>query len=216
MFGAQIEALGALTSVSTGDHTGHDSTQAIAASILATAPPRFALAGLSMGGSVALEILRQAPARVAKLALIDTEAGSVGEETRAGRLAFIEMARSGRFSEITRDHLLDRLIHPSRRAEPALVESIIAMAEATGPAAFIRQETAILTRPDYRALLASVACPTLVLVGDGDILTPPARAREMAARIPNARLEILPRCGHLSTLERPAETTALMKSWLLC
>ena len=186
----------------------------IARDILAAAPPRFALAGLSMGVSIALEVLYQAPARVARLALLDGRAALDDEETKADRRRYIEMARTGRFTEITRDHLLPRLIHPKRRADRALVQTILDMAEATGPEIFIRQETAILERADYRPFLPEIRCPTLVLVGADDAITPPPMAAEMAQAIAGARLEIVADCGHLSTLERPAETSALLESWL--
>ena len=186
----------------------------IARDILAAAPARFALAGLSMGVSIALELVRQAPARVTRLALLDGRAALDDDETKANRRSYIEMARTGRFTEITRDHLLPRLIHPKRLADRALVQTILDMAEATGPEIFIRQETAILERADYRPFLPEIRCPTLVLVGADDAITPPPMAAEMAQAIAGARLEIVADCGHLSTLERPAETSALLDSWL--
>jgi pimeloyl-ACP methyl ester carboxylesterase len=186
----------------------------IARDILAAAPARFALAGLSMGVSIALELVRQAPARVTRLALLDGRAALDDDETMANRRSYIKMARTGRFTEITRDHLLPRLIHPKRRADRALVQTILDMAEATGPEIFIRQETAILERADYRPFLPEIRCPTLVLVGADDAITPPPMAAEMAQAIAGARLEIVADCGHLSTLERPAETSALLESWL--
>ena len=124
------------------------------------------------------------------------------------------MARTGRFTEITRDHLLPRLIHPARLTDAALVQTIIDMAEATGPAAFIRQETALLEREDYTPLLPEIRCPTLVIVGEADAITPVPMVQAMAQQIPGARLEVIAGCGHLSTLECPAETTALLKAWL--
>ena len=186
----------------------------IARDILAGAPARFALAGLSMGVIIALELVRQAPARVARLALFDGRAVRDDEETKAGRRSYIDMARSGRFMEITPDHILARLIPPKRRGDRALVETILGMAEATGPEIFIRQETALLERADYRPLLPEIRCPTLVVVGADDAITPPPFAEEMARGIAGARLEIVADCGHLSTLERPAETSALLESWL--
>ena len=186
----------------------------IARDILAAAPARFALAGLSMGVSIALELVRQAPARVTRLALLDGRAALDDEETKADRRRYIEMAQSARFMEITRDHLLPRLIHPKRRSDRALTQTILDMAEATGPEIFIRQETAILERADYRPFLPEIRCPTLVLVGADDAITPPPMAAEMAQAIASARLEIVADCGHLSTLERPAETSASLESWL--
>jgi pimeloyl-ACP methyl ester carboxylesterase len=187
----------------------------IARDILAQAPQHFALAGLSMGVPIALEICRQAPSRVDRLALMDGRAQPDPEETRTRRRLYLEMARTGRFSEITPDHLLPLLIRPARRGDGALVRTILDMAEATGPAAFIRQETALLGRDDYRPVLAQIRCPTLIVVGDADARTPPPMSEEMADAIPGARLEVVADCGHLSTLERPQETTALLRDWLL-
>ena len=214
LFAPQIAALRGVTSISVADHTRHESMAGIASDILAAAPPRFALAGLSMGVIIALEILRQAPARVERLALLDGRAELDNAETRASRRSYLEMARTGRFTEITRDHLLPRLIHPARLTDAALVETIIDMAEATGPAAFIRQETALLEREDYTPLLPEIRCPTLVIVGEADAITPVPMVQAMAQQIPGARLEVIAGCGHLSTLECPAETTVRLKAWL--
>jgi pimeloyl-ACP methyl ester carboxylesterase len=214
LFAPQIAALRGVTSISVADHTRHESMAGIASDILAAAPPRFALAGLSMGVIIALEILRQAPARVERLALLDGRAELDNAETRASRRSYLEMARTGRFTEITRDHLLPRLIHPARLTDAALVQTIIDMAEATGPAAFIRQETALLEREDYTPLLPEIRCPTLVIVGEADAITPVPMVQAMAQQIPGARLEVIAGCGHLSTLECPAETTVLLKAWL--
>src|SRR5262249_21263167 len=126
-----------------------------------------------------------------------------------------EMAQSGRFMEITRDHLLLVLIRPEHRTDRALVQTILDMAEAIGPEAFIRQETALLTREDYRPLLPEIRCPTLVVVGEADASTPLPMAEEMAHGIPGARLEVVKESGHLTTLEQPEATTALLRDWLL-
>jgi pimeloyl-ACP methyl ester carboxylesterase len=214
LFAPQIAALGASAKIAVADHTKSNSVVGIARDILAMAPARFALAGLSMGVGIALEMVRQAPARVARLALLDGRAALDDEETKASRRSYIEMARSGRFMEITRDHILARLIHPKRRGDLALVETILGMAEATGPEIFIRQETALLECEDYRPFLLEIRCPTLVVVGTDDSITPPPMAEEMARGIAGARLEIVADCGHLSTLERPVETSALLESWL--
>jgi pimeloyl-ACP methyl ester carboxylesterase len=167
-----------------------------------------------MGVIIALELVRQAQARVTRLALLDGRAALDDEETKTSRRAYIEMARSGRFMEITRDHILARLIHPKRQGDRALVETILGMAAATGPEVFIRQESALLARADYRPFLPRIRCPTLIVVGADDAITPPPFAEEMARGIAGARLEVVADCGHLSTLERPAETSALLRAWL--
>ncbi|HSY86291.1 MAG TPA: alpha/beta fold hydrolase [Verrucomicrobiae bacterium] len=213
LFARQIAALRDVTSITIADHTRHDSMAGIARDILAAAPPRFALAGLSMGVIIAHEILRQAPGRVERLALLDGRAELDNADTRASRRSYLEMARSGRFMEITRDHILPKLIHPARLKDAALVQTIFDMAEATGPAAFLRQETALLDRDDYTALLPEIRCPTLVVVGEADAITPVPMVQRMAQAIPGARFEVIADSGHLTTLERPAETSALLKAW---
>ena len=166
-----------------------------------------------MGGYVALEILRAAPERVTRLALLATRATADTPEDRQRRSDLLALADRGQFKGVTRQ-LLPRLIHPERLEEEALTSVIFAMAESVGRAGFVRQQTAILDRADMRSLLPAIRCPTLVVVGRQDALTPPAMAMELAAGIPEARLEMLDSCGHLVTLERPAETNAALRRWL--
>lgn len=195
------------------DLTRHDSLEAMAASALAGAPEYFSLAGLSMGGYVAQEIMRQAPERVLRLALLDTSARPDTEEQRARRRGLIELAGKGEFKGVT-PRLLPLLLHPDHLADEALVDTVMGMAERVGKEAFLRQQKAILGRPDSRPDLARVACPTLVLCGREDALTPLALHEEMAAAIPGARLEVIEHCGHLATLEHPGAVTEAMRSWL--
>ena len=213
LYAAQIPELWRRGPVTVADHTRDDSMGAIARRILANAPPRFALAGLSMGGYLCFEILRQAPARVAKLALLDTSARADTPEATAMRRTQIALASSGQLGEVV-EQQFERMIHPLHRNDPQLREINRLMAEEVGPAAFIRQQTAIMGRPDSRPTLAAVGCPTLVLVGEQDELTPPERAAEMAHGIRGARLVTVPECGHLSTLERPREVTRALLDWL--
>ena len=187
--------------------------QGMAHEVLETAPERFALAGLSMGGYVALEVVRQAPEHVEALALLDTSARPDTPEATKTRLALIELAREGRFDEVWRT-LLPRVVHPDRVEDPNIVSAVEGMAKSVGPEAFERQERAIIGRPDSRGDLPGIACPTLVLCGRDDVLTPPALHEELADGIPRAGLRKIERCGHLSTLERPEETTGAMREWL--
>lgn len=196
------------------DTTRHDSVGAIAEATLAAAPPRFALAGLSMGGYVAFEIMRRAPERVLGLALLDTSARPDSEEQVRRRRALIELSRAGRFKGVT-PRLLPLLVHPDRLEDSSVTDVVFGMAERVGRDAFERQQTAILNRPDSRPDLPSIACPTLVVVGRQDALTPPDRAEEIAAAIPGARLCVVEDCGHLVTVERPQAATVLMRDWLL-
>lgn len=195
------------------DLTQADSIAAMAAGVLAVAPPRFALAGLSMGGYVAMEVLRQAPERVTRLALLDTTARPDTEEQGQRRRALIALAQTGRFKGVT-PQLLPNLIHPDRLADEALTQIVLAMAERVGREAFFRQQTAIMGRIDSRPFLPAIRCPTLVLCGQQDALTPPEHAAEMAGLIPGATLRLVEACGHLSPLERPAVVTDALGEWL--
>jgi pimeloyl-ACP methyl ester carboxylesterase len=209
----QIEALGDIAECTVADHTRHDTMEAIARSILAAAPDRFALAGLSMGGYLAYEIVRQAPERVERLALLDTGSRADAPERRARRQELIALAeREG--VGAAQDALMPSLIHPSRLAEKSLVDVIRQMAVDTGVGAFKRQQAALWGRPDNRPFLPSIGCPTLVLVGREDVLTPVELSEEIAAGIPGAKLEIVSDCGHLSTLERPQAVSRAMRAWL--
>lgn len=213
LWGLQIAALGQLAEIQVADHTRHADIRSLAASILATAPPRFALAGLSMGGYIAFEMMRQAPDRITRLALLDTSARPDTPEQTERRREQIRMAEQGRFSEIP-DIQFPLLVHRNRHGDAALKAVVRRMAEETGPAAFVRQLEAIMSRPDSRPLLGRIACPTLVLVGEGDELTPPELAREIAAGIPGAALAIVPDAGHLPTLETPEAVSERLRDWL--
>ena len=203
MYADQITQLWQFGPVTVANHTREESVAAIARRILADAPPQFALVGLSMGGYISLEIMRQAASRVTRLGLLDTSARPDAPEQSEGRRALIALARSGRFGEIA-DMLYPRLVDKSRLNDSALRQLVRVMAHEVGPDAFVRQQTAIIGRPDSRSGLGAIRCPTLVLVGEGDVLTPPELASELAAGIPTARLVKVPGSGHLSTLEQPA------------
>ena len=213
LYAEQIPVLWQFGAVTVADHRRDDSIAAIARRILAGAPPRFALAGLSMGGYIAFEIVRHAPGRVARLALLDTGPGPEVPERTAQRKPLIELARQGRFGEVTEDQF-PWLVHRNRHSDAALKTAVRAMNEETGPEAYIRQQQAIMARADSRPGLKTIACPTLVLVGDDDRLTPPELADEMAQGIPGARLVVVPDSGHLSTMEQPQAVNAALAGWL--
>ncbi len=195
------------------DNTRGETIGQMASAILAAAPPRFALAGLSMGGYIALAIMRQAAGRVARLALLDTTARPDTPEQTARRQAQIAKTRAGRFTEVPGD-LWPILVAPARLGDRRLREIVQLMAEETGPDAFIRQQLALMSRPDSRPSLPSIRCPTLVLVGEHDAYIPPELSAEMAAAIPGARLVVVPGSGHLSTLEQPSLVTQALGDWL--
>ncbi|MCK9917667.1 alpha/beta hydrolase [Microbacteriaceae bacterium K1510] len=213
LYAPQVAALWPQGPVMVADHRRDADVAAIAARILEQAPPRFALAGLSMGGYIAFAMMRQAPERIVKLALLDTAARPDTPEQSAAREKFIGMAQAGKLSEVV-DTLTPRFLHKSRHNDEALVRTVRAMADDTGVTAFVQQERAIMGRPDSRPLLSSIKCPTLVLVGEGDELTPPALAQEMASGIAGAQLVVVPGCGHISTLEQPDAVNAAMAEWL--
>jgi pimeloyl-ACP methyl ester carboxylesterase len=213
LFAEQLPALWRFGPVTVANHTHDDSMSGIARRILSLAPPKFALVGLSMGGYVAFEILRQAPDRVAKLALLDTTARPDAPEQTEQRKRQIEMARHGRFDGIAQ-LLFPRFVAAARHGDRALQDIVRTMADDTGAEAFVRQQTAIMNRADSRAGLGAIACPTLVVVGADDALTPPDRAAEMVAAIPGARQRVVPECGHLSTLEQPETVTQALVAFL--
>lgn len=210
----QIEALEGHAACWVADHTRSDTMAGVAADVLREAPfERFALAGLSMGGYVALEIVRRAAQRVDRLALLDTSARPDTPEQIERRTGLVELARRGRFIGVTQA-LLPLFLHRSRLSDEKLVNTVKEMARNTGKEAFIRQEHAIMSRVDSLPLLPTIGCPTLVLCGRQDVLTPLERHEEMAAAIPGASLRIVDDCGHLSTLERPAAVSEAFKRWL--
>ena len=205
-------ALADMTAVHHADLTRDASVAGMAARVLATAPPGFALAALSMGGYVAFEILRKAPQRVARLALLDTSARLDPPKRRLVRQAGLALAEAGRFAGVTRK-LLPQLVHDSR-VDSAVGEEVMAMAQRVGREAFLRQQRAILDRPDSEPLLPTIAVPTLLGVGEDDRMTLPEETRLMHARIPGARLHVFARCGHLPPMEVPQDTAAVLRDWL--
>jgi pimeloyl-ACP methyl ester carboxylesterase len=213
LYAPQMPELWRFGQVAVADHTRDDTIAAIAGRILGSAPPRFALAGLSMGGYIVLEIVRQAAGRVARLALLDTGARADAPEASAKRHTNIALAEAGRFEDVIGPQF-PLYVHPSRAGDAALKAEYLAMCRDVGPQAYVRQQKAILSRVDSRPLLPTIRCPTLVLVGEQDAATPPALSEEMAAAIPGARLVIVPECGHLSTMERPQAVTKELVAWM--
>lgn len=210
---AQIQALDGLADVRVADFTSQDSMSAMADSVLAMMPERFALAGLSMGGCVAFEVMRKAPQRVTRLALLDTNARPDTPEQTERRRGLIALARSGAFKGVT-SRLLPLLVHEARLGDAALTETVVAMAAAIGREAFLRQQAALMARPDSRPTLVTIRCPTLVLCGRQDVLTPLEYHTEIAAGIADSRLTVVEDSGHLPTLERPAEVNDALRAWL--
>ena len=205
--------------------TGHDTMQAMASAVLARAPAeRFALAGLSMGGYVALEIMRQAPERVAALALLDTSARPDTPQQTGMRLATIAQAGANSSAnpganpdagfDAVMTGMLPRLVHPAHIDDAAIVDTLAAMARSIGLQGFAQQQHCVISRADSRSTLSRIRCPTLVLCGREDQLTPLALHEEMATGIAGAKLVVLETCGHLSPLEQPEPVTIALRDWL--
>ncbi|MFZ4531174.1 MAG: alpha/beta fold hydrolase [Alsobacter sp.] len=215
LFAPLIDVLSPRIPVTVADVASDATIALMAGRALAAAPARFALAGLSMGGYVALEIMRLAPARVTRLALLDTSARPDSDAASQRRRDLIHLAEAGpaAVDEIHRQ-LWPRLVHPSRWADAQLDAMVLGMARATGAEAFARQQAAIMGRMDSRPFLSAIQVPTLVLVGEEDAITPPELAAEMADSIRSARLVRVPLCGHLPTLECPAEALVAVEGWL--
>lgn len=194
--------------------TEHTSIAALAKHVLKGAPERFALAGLSMGGYVAFEIIRQAPERVEKLALIATSARPDTLDQTEIRKRLMSLAEHGKFKGVTPRLLPSLIYHEKARNDEELCQLVMDMAAETGQEAFVRQEEAVINRPDSRPALADISCDTLIICGDHDQRTPLECSREMEKAIPNSELHIFEDCGHLPPLEKPEETTELMREWL--
>jgi pimeloyl-ACP methyl ester carboxylesterase len=199
--------------VTVANHIRDSNIGVIARRILAEAPPRFALAGHSMGGYIAFEIMRQAPDRVAKLALINTQARPDTPEATARRRGQIAAVEAGGFSDGI-EAMYPGFVHPSRRNDAALRKLVREIADDVGPEAFVRQLIAVMGRPDSRPTLAFIRCPTLVLTGDEDNTIPNSLSVEMADGIPGAKLVILAACGHLPQVEQPQATADALVEWL--
>jgi len=198
----------------TDQHTRYPTMKEIAEAIVADAPDRFALAGLSMGGYIALEIMQHWPDRVLRLAILDSSARADTPEKTENRYQMIKKAEAGKFDEIV-SSLLSVFIHPDRLQEPSLVDEITAMTQRVGADNFIRQQHAIISRSSQVPNLPDIRCPACVICGKEDVLTPLELSEEIAGSIPGARLHVIDHCGHLTTLEHPEAVNAIMREWLV-
>lgn len=212
-FAPQVAALWPLGPVMVASTLDGETISEMAAAILKEAPPRFALAGISMGGYICMEIMRQAPHRVEKLALLDTSALPDTPDQTLQRRALLAQAGESDFAAWG-EALLTSILHPSRRADANLGAVNRRMAVAVGLEGFARQTAAVIGRIDSRPSLAGIRIPTLVLVGDSDALTPPDRAEEIASLIAGSELHVVPDCGHASTLEQPLLVSSALVKWM--
>lgn len=215
LFAAQMPALKPYCrTILVPDHALHRDLDAIARDILRRASDRFALCGLSMGGYIAFEILRQAPERVSRLALLNTAATADTPDRTAKREVAVGQARTEGLAVVSNQYY-PSWVHPSRHNDKALQARVVAMAEATGIHGFARQQAAIASRPDSRPLLKRIVCPTIVIVGRQDAVTPVEEAEIIARGIPGSALTVIERCGHLSTMEQPDIVSQALIRWLI-
>lgn len=214
----QIQFLSAHMRCHVVDYGLLDSIGAMAQQVLDTAPtPTFALAGHSMGGRVALEVVRRAPQRVHHLALLDTgthplASGDAGKKERAGRMGLLHIAERQGMRAMA-EQWAQPMVHPARHGTPML-DAVLDMLERSSAEQYAAQINALLNRPDAAAVLPTIACPTLVLTGREDLWSPPEQHQRMAAAIPDAVLCIVEQCGHMSTLEQPDVVNAALARWL--
>lgn len=214
----QIDALRDVAGCVSMDWGHLDSIVGMAEHVLRMAPERFSLAGHSMGGRVAFQVVKLAPQRVARLALFNTGAdakppGTAGEEEERKRRALLQIAKDRGMRALALQWL-PPMMKPGRMSDAALVETIVSMIARKTPEIYEAQMLALLGRPDARPVLPEVACPTLLLTGREDGWSPPARHREMAASIPNSRVVIVPDAGHMAPMEQPAAVADAMRAWL--
>lgn len=210
---AQVAKLTMVAAPVVADMTQDDSLDAMAARVLADRPGRFALCGLSMGGYAALALMRRAPDRVTRLCLMDTSARPDTQAQSRRRRGLMALTERNQFRGVT-PRLLPDLLHPDRLADAALCGEVTDMAGRVGRDAFLRQQRAILHRPDSRPFLRDIGVPVLVAVGSHDRLTPPDHAEEIAEAIPGAVLRVIPDAGHLPPLETPEAVSELLRAWL--
>lgn len=215
MWAGQLPALpAALAPTVTDVHMRHGSIPEMAQALLQEHDGPLVLCGASMGGMVAMEAARQAPGRIRGLALLGTNARPETAEMRTLREGAIAVFfREGGVEEILRANVV-LAFHPDAARDTALVERYLGFVMAAGASQLVRQNRAVMDRPDARPHLPRLACPTLVLCGEDDRLTPLDCSREIAALVPGAELGVIPRCGHMLTMEKPAAVNAALNAWL--
>ncbi len=218
VWAAQLPALRARTVVQIAEPELRNSLESMAEAIIHNAPPRFAIAGHSMGGRVALEVIRRVPERIAGLALLDTGChalpeGEAGANERRGRMLLLELARS-QGMRVMATQWLQGMLHPARLGDAALVNAIIDMICRRTTTHHAAQIEALLMRPEAGPLLSTIRCPTLVLCGREDRWSAVPQHQEMAALIPDSKLHIVADCGHMCTMERPEAVSLKLCEWL--
>ncbi len=213
LFGPQIKHFGRTRAIHLPPLTRHDTVEALAREVLKFAPDHFALAGLSMGGIVAMEVIRQAPERVSRLALMDTNALAETPQVAANREPQIVKVMAGLLPEVMRDEMKPNYLAPGPGRE-AVLDLVLEMAIDLGEGAFVRQSRALQKRPDQQATLRRILVPTLILCGAEDTLCPIERHEFMAEMVPHAVLRVIADAGHMPTLEQPEAVIREMETWL--
>ena len=213
IWNAQVTALAARHDVIVPVLDTFDSIPRMATALLEHAPPRFALAGHSLGGRIALEVIRQSPTRVTRLALLDTGVHPCRPAEPPRRYELLALADREGMTAVAREWL-PPMVHPARHGDPTVMLPLAAMVERRTPASFRNQVMALLNRPDATAVLGTIHCPTLVLCGREDGWSPLVQHEEIAAAIPGSRLSVIDDCGHMAPFERPAEVSGALEDWL--
>lgn len=214
MWQHQLDALPAhLRTAVTDAHTRAETIEDMAQTVLRDYPGDLILCGASMGGIVAMEVVRQAPDRIKGLALLGSNARPETDAVRKLRQMAIDLFEAGRAAEVLRANV-PLAFHASHAKDRQLVRTYLEFVLQAGAGQLVRQNRAIMGRPDARAHLASVTCPVLVMCGDADQLTPPEYSREIAALVPGARLVTVAQCGHMLTMEQPRIVNATLLQWL--
>lgn len=210
---AQVDALRSRYDVRIVSFQQQASIEAMAQHVLADAPPVFHLAGHSMGGRVALEIYRQAPARVERLALLDTGFEGVSEGEAGRRAVLVDQANAQGIDSIAAAWGLP-MLGPRSAQDPLLVQRVLDMVGRMSPEIYANQTTALLSRPDATGMLGQITCPTLILCGMQDAWSPPKRHEQMARMVANSHLTLIDDCGHMAMMEQPAQVLAALQAWL--
>lgn len=214
LFAHQVENLMDVCVPQVVDIHHQDNLSEVAQYVLSQVDGEFAVAGLSYGGIVAFELWRQAPERIAKIALLNTTPKPASQATREAQQRFVGMGHLGEFREVTTDFLKDRMLHPDHQKDMMLRQKVLDMAENIGLQGFVNEVRAQHGRPDSTPDLLNITCPTLVLTGREDMVIPVPIHEEMAAALPNTQLLIIEHCGHLSTMEQPDIVTNALREWL--
>jgi len=210
----QASALSDIADPTIADLRGHDSLTDMADAILQDAPPIFALAGHSMGGRIALEIMDRAPDRVSRLALLDTGTHPVAEAEPARRAESADIVARDGLAAFA-DSWVTAIVPPYRLDDTVLVGTVRAMILSFDADDFHAQSRAMLGRRDLAPVLKTITCPTLVLCGEDDTYSPPDQHRSMAADIAGADLVVVPQCGHMAPMEQSDAVSAALRSWLV-